>query len=237
MNKKPSVKKIWLPLTLVTAFSVGVCMAEDLMQPLPLPANNTPVQQAPQASQATPPNVAPLMQQLTARFPTQSFAKLLIVDAGEQRMYLVEQGQPVGGWVISTAVNGVGSEKGSDKTPLGLHKISEKIGDGAALGTIFKSRQNTGKQVEILTAPGADSKDDYVTSRIMWLEGLEPGVNKGGDVDSKERYIYIHGTGEEGKLGTPASHGCIRMKNADVINLFNRVDENTLVYITQSLPN
>jgi lipoprotein-anchoring transpeptidase ErfK/SrfK len=71
----------------------------------------------------------------------------------------------------------------------------------------------------------------------MWLEGLEPGVNKGGDVDSKERYIYIHGTGEEGKLGTPASHGCIRMKNADVINLFNRVDENTLVYITQSLPN
>ncbi|WGZ91470.1 MAG: L,D-transpeptidase [Candidatus Thiocaldithrix dubininis] len=209
-------------------------MAEDLMQPLPLPTNNTPMQQAPQA---TPPNVAPLMQQLTARFPTQSFAKLLIVDAGAQRMYLVEQGQPVGGWVISTAANGTGSEKGSDKTPLGLHKISEKIGDGAPLGAIFKARQNTGKQVEILTAPGADSKDDYVTSRIMWLEGLEPGVNKGGDVDSKERYIYIHGTGEEGKLGTPASHGCIRMKNADVINLFNRVDENTLVYITQNLAN
>jgi len=209
-------------------------MAEDLMQPLPLPTDNTPVQQAPQA---TPPNVAPLMQQLTARFPTQSFAKLLIVDAGAQRMYLVEQGQPVGGWVISTAANGTGSEKGSDKTPLGLHKISEKIGDGAPLGAIFKARQNTGKQVEILTAPGADSKDDYVTSRIMWLEGLEPGVNKGGDVDSKERYIYIHGTGEEGKLGTPASHGCIRMKNADVINLFNRVDENTLVYITQNLAN
>jgi hypothetical protein len=209
-------------------------MAEDLMQQLPLPTNNTPVQQAPQA---TPPNVAPLMQQLTARFPTQSFAKLLIVDAGAQRMYLVEQGQPVGGWVISTAANGTGSEKGSDKTPLGLHKISEKIGDGAPLGAIFKARQNTGKQVEILTAPGADSKDDYVTSRIMWLEGLEPGVNKGGDVDSKERYIYIHGTGEEGKLGTPASHGCIRMKNADVINLFNRVDENTLVYITQNLAN
>ena len=228
MNKKPSVKKIWLPLTLVTAFSLGVCMAEDLMQPLPLPANNTPVQQAPQA---TPPNVAPLMQQLTARFPTQSFAKLLIVDAGAQRMYLVE------GWVISTAANGTGSEKGSDKTSLGLHKISEKIGDGAPLGAIFKARQNTGKQVEILTAPGADSKDDYVTSRIMWLEGLEPGVNKGGDVDSKERYIYIHGTGEEGKLGTPASHGYIRMKNADVINLFNRVDENTLVYITQNLAN
>ena len=221
-------------MTLVTAFSLGVCMAEDLMQPLPLPANHTPVQQAPQA---TPPNVAPLMQQLTAKFPTQSFAKLLIVDAGAQRMYLVEQGQPVGGWVISTAVNGVGSAKGSDKTPLGLHKISEKIGDGAPLGTIFKSRQNTGRIVDILTTPGADSKDDYVTSRIMWLEGLEPGVNQGGDVDSKERFIYIHGTGEEGKLGTPASHGCIRMKNADVINLFSRVDENTLVYITQSLAN
>jgi lipoprotein-anchoring transpeptidase ErfK/SrfK len=234
MNKKPSVNTIWLPLTLATALNAGVCMAEDLMQPLPLPANNTPVQPA---LQATPPNVAPLLQQLTAKFPTQSFAKLLIVDAGAQRMYLVEQGQPVGGWVISTATNGVGSAKGSDKTPLGLHRIAEKIGDGAALGTIFKSRQNTGKQVEILTAPGADSKDDYVTSRIMWLDGLEPGVNKGGDVDSKERFIYIHGTGEEGKLGTPASHGCIRMKNADVINLFNRVDENTLVYITQNLAN
>ena len=234
MNKKPSVKAIWLPLTLATAISASFCMAEDLMQPLPLPANSTPVQQAPQA---TPPNVAPLMQQLAAKFPTQSFAKLLIVDAGAQRMYLVEQGQPVGGWVISTAANGVGSAKGSDKTPLGLHKIAEKIGDGAALGTIFKARQNTGKQVEILTAPGADSKDDYVTSRIMWLDGLEPGVNKGGDVDSKERYIYIHGTGEEGKLGTPASHGCIRMKNADVIHLFNRVDENTLVYITPNLAN
>jgi len=101
------------------------------------------------------------------------------------------------------------------------------------LGAIFKARQNTGRIAQILTGADERSTADNVTTRILWLDGLEPGVNKGGNVDSYERYIYIHGTDEEGRLGNPASHGCIRMRNADVIDLFNRVDEDTLVVITQ----
>jgi lipoprotein-anchoring transpeptidase ErfK/SrfK len=170
----------------------------------------------------------PIIAELKKGFPTYSTERILVVDATAQKMILVEQGKAVGEWVISTAINGLGSEKGSDKTPLGVHRIAEKIGAGAPFGAIFKSRQNTGKIVDILTAPGADSPDDYVTSRIMWLDGLEENNRT-----SKERFIYIHGTGEEGRLGAPASHGCIRMRNKDVIDLFDRVDENTLVVITQ----
>lgn len=155
------------------------------------------------------------------------------MDATAQKMLLLAEGQVAGEWVISTASNGLGSQKGSDQTPLGVHRIAQKIGDGAALGSIFKARQNTGRIADILTAPGAESSEDNVTTRILWLDGMEPGVNKGGDVDSYTRYIYIHGTDEEGKLGAPASHGCIRMRNRDVIDLFDRVQENTLVLITR----
>lgn len=179
------------------------------------------------------PRFVPMLADLAKRFPDYDPKRILVVDATAQRLLLVEQGKAVEEWVISTASKGLGSEKGSDKTPLGVHRIAEKIGDGAPLGTIFKARQNTGEIVDSLTAPDADSKADYVTSRILWLDGMEPGKNKGGDVDSRERYIYIHGTGEEGKLGKPASHGCIRMRNHDVIDLFDRVDKDTLVVITQ----
>jgi len=169
-----------------------------------------------------------IVAKLAQDFPSYSTAKVLVVDATAQKMFLLENGVEAGSWDISTAVKGLGSEKGSDQTPLGVHRIAQKIGAGAPFGAIFKSRQNTGETVHILDTPGADSPDDYVTSRIMWLDGLEPS-NK----TSKERFIYIHGTGEEGKIGTPASHGCIRMRNKDVIGLFDRVDENTLVVITQ----
>ncbi len=166
-------------------------------------------------------------EQLEKQFPGVK-EKILVVDAtaSPQTMVLLERGQEVGRWIISAATNGLGSEKGSEKTPTGMHRIAQKIGAGAPKGTIFKSRQNTGKIVEILTAPGQDSPDDYVTSRIMWLDGLEPS-----NQTSKERFIYIHGTGEEGKLGKPASHGCIRMTNDGAIQLFDLVDEQTFVYI------
>jgi lipoprotein-anchoring transpeptidase ErfK/SrfK len=258
MQNKQNVTKTWLPLIFATVLNSGVVMAEpDAPQALVIP----PLQQEPTASapNVTVPaqepvsapvvqpvtqqsgvagtvgadqQFAPLLAKLAQRFPDYSTAQVLIVDAAAQKMLLVENGKQVGEWVISTAEKGIGSTKGSDQTPLGAHRIAEKIGAGAALGTIFKSRQNTGQLVEILTAPNADSPDDYVTSRIMWLDGLEPGVNKGGNVDSHERFIYIHGTGEEGRLGKPASHGCIRMRNKDVMDLFDRVRENTLVYIT-----
>lgn len=157
------------------------------------------------------------------------------VDMRLQQLYLWEPA-PEGDMLIrqypvSTAANGAGSQNGSHCTPLGRHRIAEKIGAGAPLGTAFKSRQPTG---EIWT-PELDPANpgrDWILTRILWLEGLEPGKNQGGTVDSHSRYIYIHGTNEEHKLGSPASHGCIRMKNEDVAELFNLVKVGTEVRIS-----
>ncbi|MDQ5768817.1 L,D-transpeptidase [Thiothrix subterranea] len=207
-------------------------MAESEVTPLSLP----PPLPAPVAEVATPAGderFTALLATLARDFPSYSTARVLVVDATAQTLILVENGQAVNEWVISTATSGLGSAKGSQQTPLGVHRVAQKLGDGAPLGAIFKARQNTGRIAQILTGADERSTADNVTTRILWLDGLEPGVNKGGDVDSYERYIYIHGTDEEGRLGNPASHGCIRMRNADVIDLFNRVDEDTLVVITQ----
>jgi hypothetical protein len=224
-NKKTGVMMTWLPLIFVTALNGGVVMAESQGQ--------IPQQQAALPAAGVGHDFSPMLADLAKRFPGYSTERVLVVDTTGQKMLLLEQGKVAGEWVISTAAKGVGSQKGSDQTPLGVHRIAQKIGAGAAFGAIFKSRQDTGRIANILTRPDQNSADDSVTSRVMWLDGLEPGVNKGGNVDSHERFIYIHGTDEEGKLGRPASHGCIRMRNQDVIDLFDRVDENTLVVITQ----
>ncbi len=112
-----------------------------------------------------------------------------------------------------------------------MHIITQKYGTNAKVGTIFRARANTGKIARILTETGRRSKEDNVTTRVLWLSGLEKGFNKGGNVDSHRRYIYIHGTDEEGRLGTPASHGCIRMDNQAVIHLYQQVPLGTLVMI------
>ena len=113
---------------------------------------------------------------------------------------------------------------------MGEHIVSEKIGEDLPLGAVLKGRKWT-KEVIVPIKDVIDIPEDVITSRILWLDGVEQGINKGGDVDSKERFIYIHGTAEEGLIGKPASLGCIRMKNKDVIKLFNRVKENTKVLI------
>lgn len=171
------------------------------------------------------------LQALCADFPQYSTEQVILVDVATQWLLLIEHGRVVNRWIVSTAAAGLGGEQGSHKTPLGVHRIKLCYGDGAAPGTIFKARQNTRQIAEILTEPGARSDADYITSRIMWLDGLQLGINKGGSVDSFERYIYIHGTDEEGRLGQPASHGCIRMRNRDVIVLYERVGVDTLVVI------
>lgn len=156
------------------------------------------------------------------------------VDMRLQQLYLWEP-YPDGDMLIrqypvSTAANGAGEEDGSHCTPRGRHRIAEKIGAFAPLCSAFKSRQPTG---EVWT-PELDAEypgRDWILTRILWLEGLEPGKNQGGTVDTRNRYIYIHGTNEEHKLGTPASHGCIRMKNTDVAELFDLVKEGTEVRI------
>ncbi len=157
---------------------------------------------------------------------------MIIVNTTGQMMYLIKGNILVAEYVVSTGKTGEGSLSGSGKTPLGYHKIVEKIGDKAPIGTIFVGKKNTGKISPIYTDK-TDVKNDPVVTRILSLDGLEVGYNKGGNVDSYKRFIYIHGTHEEGLLGTKTSHGCIRMKNTDVIELFDTVPNNTIVYITQ----
>jgi len=157
------------------------------------------------------------------------------VDSRLQQLYLWEP-YPDGNilvrqYPVSTAANGLGEREGSYCTPRGRHRIAEKIGAGAPLWSAFKARVPTG---EIWT-PQLDQEHpgrDWILTRILWLEGLEPGKNRGGTVDSHQRYIYIHGTNEEHRIGTPASHGCVRMKNADVADLFERVKVGTEVRIS-----
>lgn len=181
----------------------------------------------------TPPAAAlhHLAADLERRFGT-SPRGVLLVDVSEQRLSLLRDGALVRSWPVSTSRFGVGSQENSHRTPLGAHRVAEKFGAGAPPGTLFRARSNTGRQVEILTDDRA-ADDDYVTTRILWLEGLEPGVNRGRGIDSYRRYIYIHGTVEEGRIGRPASHGCVRMRNADVIDVFDEVDVGTLVLIRE----
>lgn len=128
---------------------------------------------------------------------------------------------------ISTARNGVGNMEGSLKTPLGKHEICAKIGDGLPIKTYFESREPKGTFKQKI----AHCKRDWILSRILWLSGVQTGVNKRGKVDTKKRYIYIHGTNEEDKIGLPVSHGCIRMLNADIIHLFEHVRCGETVFI------
>lgn len=159
----------------------------------------------------------------------------IVVLAAEQRLYLVHSdGEILAEYPVSTAVNGLGCEDGSNKTPTGAHRIAEKIGHGEPLGRVFRGRMPTEQIAEISADPGYHSSEDLITTRILWLEGLEEGLNRGPGVDSHVRYIYVHGTPEEGRIGAPASHGCIRMRNADVVELFRQVNEGTLLLLAIS---
>jgi len=161
---------------------------------------------------------------------TTDYSELLFVSIENQKMYHIKEGAIVKKYIISSSEYGTGSEAGSNKTPLGLHKVKEKYGDetpinGRMIGRVFYG------QIATLYNDTTKSKTDDVTSRIFWLEGLEKGKNKGEGIDSYKRYIYIHGTSEEGRLGRPASHGCIRMKNNEVIDLYKTIAIGTLVLI------
>ena len=159
----------------------------------------------------------------------------ILVLISKQKLYLMKGKEIVKEYPVSTGKNGVGFVDGSFQTPLGVHRICEKIGEGLPIGAVLKGRKFTGEIAEIEKRPIATGKD-LITTRILWLEGLEEGKNKGYDedgrlVDTKKRYIYIHGTHEEGLIGTPASHGCIRMKNEDILELWEKVGKKTLVVI------
>lgn len=160
---------------------------------------------------------------------------VLSVSVLAQRMYLYDRIAhddkfPLYGlkerFLISTSAFGVGQKENSNQTPLGLHRVSRKIGGGHMIGTVFRGRVPVG-----LTWQGLP--EATIAHRILWLEGLEPGKNSGGEVDSFKRYIYIHGFADESTLGRPASHGCIHMGAKGLIRLYDLVPEGTLVWIAQ----
>jgi len=153
---------------------------------------------------------------------------IIFVDSAAQRLYQIDVDDAnERSYPISTAANGIGNSLDSNMTPHGVHRIRQKIGGGAPRGMVFKAREPTGR-----IARNLDNRDaDEITSRILWLDGLEPGVNRDGSCDTYARYIYIHGTTDERRIGQPVSAGCIRMLNDDVIELFDDVMVNDLVVI------
>jgi hypothetical protein len=153
---------------------------------------------------------------------------VLTVNIAAQTVSLFADGKFVREMPASTSRFGIGQVAGSNCTPLGLHCIIEKIGDGKPAGTVFKSRQAIG---HVSQPEFANAK---ITTRIMWLEGLEPGFNQGDNVDSHGRYIYIHGTADQASIGEPASHGCIHLADADLLVLFDLLPGGTLVWIEEN---
>ena len=154
------------------------------------------------------------------------------ISVEDQQLRLVEGGRTVLEMLCATGFSGVGVREGTNQTPPGWHRITEKIGDGEPEGRVFRSRGVTKK----IWQPGEVVPEDLVLTRILILEGLEPGINQGRDkegflVDSLKRFIYIHGTNDVEHLGEPSSKGCIRLSNTDVITLFNRVAVGTPVII------
>jgi len=172
-----------------------------------------------------------IARRLRTNFGLAEGAPFLLVEVSAQRLFVVRDGTPVRSYPVSTSKYGTGSAAGSRRTPLGVHRIVQKIGAGAPVGAVFQDRRPTGEIVSSTAAAPVDR--DLITTRILWLEGLEEGINRGQGLDTFERYIYIHGTPQEGKIGTPASHGCIRMRNADVVELFDSVDCGILVVIVE----
>lgn len=154
------------------------------------------------------------------------------IDLGKQTLELCEGERTIAIFPVSTAKNGAGERNGSECTPRGRHRICEKIGQGLPTGAVFMSREPTGEICTPETYRASPGRD-WILTRILWLDGLEPGRNLGGDLDTRSRYIYIHGTPDAVAMGVPGSHGCVRMRNVDVCTLFDLVDENTLVEIDE----
>lgn len=152
----------------------------------------------------------------------------LLIDISKQILYHVNKSDISSIYPVSTSKYGTGNKQGSLKTPTGIHIVYDKIGENAPMYRIFKNRQDTKTDWD-----GHSKEDNLILTRILRLKGLEKGINCGKGIDSLKRYIYIHGTNREDKIGTPLSHGCVCMKNRDIIELFNNTPEKTVVIINQ----
>lgn len=154
----------------------------------------------------------------------------LDISINTQQLAIIENGRTLKTYAVSTAKNGAGEQRGSECTPRGWHKIRAKIGAGQPLQSVFVGRRATGERYSAELARQQPHRD-WILTRILWLGGLEPGKNRYGNVDTTWRYIYIHGCPDEFITGSPGSHGCIRMNNADVVDLFDRVAAGISVHI------
>ena len=156
----------------------------------------------------------------------------ITVSVSEQLLRLYEAEKLIKWYRVCTAKNGVGEQFGSECTPRGAHIIRAKIGDGEPLGSVFVGRRLTGEVYDDQLAR-QQPKRDWILTRILWLSGLEKGKNRSGQVDTMRRYIYLHGAPDELVAKTPSSHGCIRMLNEDVADLFERIPVGTQVLINE----
>ncbi len=155
------------------------------------------------------------------------------INVTQQQLRLLdEEGGLLRQYSVSTSKYGSGTENGSEKTPLGLHRIKDKLGGAMPVNEVYIGRIPHGN-LEECQQRGVELPDDVIMSRIMWLEGMEPGRNRGGYVDTYQRFIYIHGTNHEDSIGTPTSIGCIRMRNDDVVDLFRQVEVGSEVLIEE----
>lgn len=164
------------------------------------------------------------MEQVTktcTRLGIKPAARILVVRLGAQTLQFFNQGKLIRSHAVSTSRRPPSNIKGSLGTPRGLHEIAERIGDGQPPGMVFKSRVPTGRHYGEF--PDAGTHDNLITTRILWLRGLEPGVNLGGEVDTYARYVYIHGTNHEDRLGERMSAGCVLMRNLEIIELYDQV--------------
>lgn len=158
----------------------------------------------------------------------------IVIDLGRQHLWALEDGRIYLEASVSAAANGPGEREGSGCTPRGRHEICERIGGDNPVDTVFVGRRPTGERYS--PALGAASPErDWILARILRLSGLEEGRNLGGDVDTFARYIYIHGCPDETPLGIPGSHGCIRMRNAELVTLFDWTRDGELVLITEDI--
>lgn len=158
--------------------------------------------------------------------------KLLVSVARQTLQLVADDGAVLREYPVSTAKAGVGESFGSFQTPRGAHLIRAKIGAGQPLNSVFVSRRPTG---EIWTPELAEQFPgrDWILTRILWLSGCQPGHNRLGRVDTMRRYVYIHGSPDSAEMGVPGSHGCVRMRNADIVELFDRVPCYTAVDIRE----
>jgi lipoprotein-anchoring transpeptidase ErfK/SrfK len=155
---------------------------------------------------------------------------VIAIDTARQSLVFTDPAGQVRRYGVSTSKHGVGELHGSFKTPRGRHRIRAKIGAGCPVGTVFIGRRPTGEIYSDALA-GQHPERDWILTRILWLSGLEPGRNRFGDRDTMRRYIYIHGMPDSEPCGIPGSIGCIRMRNADIVALFDRVNAGTAVLI------